>query len=76
MNGDWLGCLTWLVEMIVLKLQLHQAVLMIGTAAVRRAEHICCCGVPVQVSGTPERPRLAVHRSNNHIYAQVGVVQM
>ena len=22
-------------------------------------------------SGTPERPRLAVFRSNNHIYAQV-----
>lgn len=25
----------------------------------------------VQVSGGPERPRLAVYRSNNHIYAQV-----
>ena len=25
----------------------------------------------VQVSGVPERPRLAVYRSNNHIYAQV-----
>lgn len=25
----------------------------------------------VQVSGTPERPRLAVHKSNQHIYAQV-----
>lgn len=25
-----------------------------------------------QVEGTPERPRLAVFRSNNHIYAQVG----
>lgn len=25
----------------------------------------------LQVSGTPERPRLAVYRSNNHIYAQV-----
>ena len=24
-----------------------------------------------KVSGTPERPRLAVFRSNNHIYAQV-----
>mmetsp|Transcript_4748 Transcript_4748/g.13659 ORF Transcript_4748/g.13659 Transcript_4748/m.13659 type:complete len:164 (-) Transcript_4748:575-1066(-) len=24
-----------------------------------------------KVSGSPERPRLAVHRSNNHIYAQV-----
>lgn len=24
-----------------------------------------------KVSGTPERPRLAVYRSNNHIYAQV-----
>lgn len=23
------------------------------------------------ISGTPERPRLAVYRSNNHIYAQV-----
>lgn len=28
--------------------------------------------VMLQVSGTPERPRLAVYRSNNHIYAQVG----
>lgn len=27
-------------------------------------------GIP-QVSGTEERPRLAVHRSNQHIYAQV-----
>lgn len=27
----------------------------------------------LQVSGTPERPRLAVHKSNNHIYAQVCV---
>lgn len=26
---------------------------------------------PSQVSGTAERPRLAVFRSNNHIYAQV-----
>ena len=25
----------------------------------------------LQVEGTPERPRLAVFRSNNHIYAQV-----
>jgi large subunit ribosomal protein L18 len=25
----------------------------------------------VQLSGTTERPRLAVYRSNNHIYAQV-----
>jgi hypothetical protein len=25
-----------------------------------------------QVEGTTERPRLAVFRSNNHIYAQVG----
>ena len=24
-----------------------------------------------KVSGTPERPRLCVFRSNNHIYAQV-----
>lgn len=24
-----------------------------------------------QISGTPDRPRLAVYRSNNHIYAQV-----
>jgi large subunit ribosomal protein L18 len=24
-----------------------------------------------RVSGTPERPRLAIFRSNNHIYAQV-----
>lgn len=29
------------------------------------------CVVLLQVSGTPERPRLAVYRSNNHIYAQV-----
>lgn len=28
-------------------------------------------GLWVQVEGTPERPRLAVFRSNNHIYAQV-----
>ncbi len=27
--------------------------------------------VRVRVSGTPERPRLAVYRSLNHIYAQV-----
>ena len=27
-----------------------------------------CC---LQVEGTPERPRLAVFRSNTHIYAQV-----
>ena len=30
------------------------------------------CTPPPQVEGTPERPRLAVFRSNNHIYAQVG----
>lgn len=30
--------------------------------------------VVVQVSGTPERPRLAVYRSNQHIYAQVRAV--
>jgi hypothetical protein len=28
--------------------------------------------VHLQISGTTERPRLAVFRSNNHIYAQVG----
>jgi len=27
--------------------------------------------IRVKVSGTPERPRLAVYRSNKHIYAQV-----
>ena len=27
--------------------------------------------VRVRVAGTSERPRLCVHRSNNHIYAQV-----
>lgn len=28
-------------------------------------------GIRKQISGTPERPRLAVYRSLNHIYAQV-----
>jgi len=28
--------------------------------------------VRVHVAGTPERPRLAVFRSLNHVYAQVG----
>ena len=27
--------------------------------------------VRAKVSGTPERPRLSVHRTNAHIYAQV-----
>lgn len=35
-------------------------------AAVRRRRH-----VRKKVSGTPERPRLTVFRSNKHIYAQI-----
>jgi large subunit ribosomal protein L18 len=35
-------------------------------AALRRRRH-----VRKKVSGTPERPRLSVYRSNRHIYAQL-----
>jgi large subunit ribosomal protein L18 len=35
-------------------------------AAIRRKRH-----VRKKVSGTPERPRLSVFRSNKHIYAQI-----
>lgn len=38
----------------------------IKTSALRRKHH-----VRKKVFGTPERPRLAVFRSNKHIYAQV-----
>lgn len=37
-----------------------------SSARVRRHRHI-----RKRVNGTPERPRLAVYRSNQHIYAQV-----
>ena len=37
--------------------------------AVRRSRRRT--GIRKRVSGTPERPRLAVYRSLNHIYAQV-----
>ena len=39
-----------------------------NTAAARAARHQ---RVREKVSGTPERPRLCVFRSENHIYAQV-----
>jgi len=38
------------------------------TAALRRRRHN---RVRVKVAGTPERPRLSVHRSSKHISAQV-----
>ena len=34
-------------------------------------QEISSFGTALQVEGRPERPRLAVYRSNNHIYAQV-----
>ena len=37
-----------------------------SSARIRRHRHI-----RKRVNGTPERPRLAVYRSNQHIYAQV-----
>ena len=36
--------------------------------AARRRRHL---GIRRKVSGTPERPRLCVHRSLKHIYAQI-----
>ena len=39
-----------------------------NTAAARAARHQRVRG---KISGTPERPRLCVFRSENHIYAQI-----
>ena len=44
------------------------AELKLTKAAARRRRHL---SIRRKVSGTPERPRLCVHRSLKHIYAQV-----